>query len=68
MIIQLNSITKRTVSQIRNAIKPETFDVVNETFDVVNETFDVVNETFDPLQGYGWAIYTPPKVYIKYIK
>ena len=61
MIIQLNSITKRTVSQIRNAIKPETFDVVNETF-------DVVNETFDPLQGYGWAIYTPPKVYIKYIK
>jgi hypothetical protein len=53
MIIQLNSITKRTVSQIRNAIKPETFDVVNETFDVVNETFDVVNETFDPLQGYG---------------
>ena len=61
MIIQLNSITKRTVSQIRNAIKPETFDVVNETF-------DVVNETFDPLQGYGWAIYSPPKVYIKYIK
>ena len=61
MIIQLNSITKRTVSQIRNAIKPETFDVVNETF-------DVVNETFDPLQGYGWAIYTPAKVYIKYIK
>ena len=54
MIIQLNSITKRTVSQIRNAIKPE--------------TFDVVNETFDPLKGYGWAIYTPPKVYIKYIK
>ena len=67
MIIQLNSITKRTVSQIRNAIKPETFDVVNETFDVVNETFDVVNETFDvvnetfdPLQGYGWDIYNPP--------
>ena len=61
MIIQLNSITKITVSQMRNTIKPETFDVVNETF-------DVVNETFDPLQGYGWAIYTPPKVYIKYIK
>ena len=60
MIIQLNSITKITVSQMRNTIKPETFDVVNETFDVVNETFDVVNETFDvvnetfdPLKGYG---------------